>query len=297
MPPAGGGTAVPPYPRPMPSTPWTLRGGVAAITGAGGGIGAALALELAGRGMQLALADLRPDALEATAAAARAGGATVSTQVLDVADRDACAAWPQRVLDAHGRVTLLVNNAGVALGGDFAQVDEADFEWLMAINFGAVVRLTRLFLPLLAREPAAQVANVSSIFGIIAVPGQTAYCASKFAVRGFSEALRHELALAGSPVGVTVVHPGGVRTGIAERARLAAVLTPEQRAVADGGWKAVLRLAPEAAARIIADGIARRAPRVLVGADAHQAAGLQRLLPVRYWSVLGPLLAARVRRA
>ncbi len=280
----------------MALAPWTLHGGVAAITGAGSGIGAALALELAGRGMHLALADLRADALEDTARAARARGATVSTDVFDVADRAACGQWPARVLAAHGRVTVLVNNAGVALGGDFTAVDEADFDWLMAINVEAVVRLSRHFLPLLAREPAAQLVNVSSIFGIIAPPGQTAYCASKFAVRGFSEALRHELAHAGSPVGVTVVHPGGVRTGIAVRARLARVLTPEQRAVAEGGWQAVLTLPPEAAARTIADAIARRAPRVLVGADAKLAAWLHWLLPVRYWSVLGPALAARLRR-
>ena len=170
---------------------WTLRGGVAVITGAGSGIGAALANELARRGMHLALVDLNAAGLEATAAQSRAAGVTVSTHAMDVADHAAVAALPAAVLDKHGRVSALVNNAGVALGGLFDQVDAEDFDWLMAINFGATVRLTRAFLPVLARESAAQLVNVSSIFGIIAPPGQTAYSASKFAVRGFSESLRH----------------------------------------------------------------------------------------------------------
>ena len=208
--------------------PWTLRGGVAVLTGAGSGIGAALAVNLARRGMHLALVDLNPAGLEATAAQARAAGATVSTHVMDVADHAAVAALPAEVLARHGRVTALVNNAGVALGGLFTDVDADDFDWLMNINFGATVRLTRAFLPALARQAAAQVVNVSSIFGIIAPPGQTAYAASKFAVRGFSESLRHELETSGSPVGVTLVHPGGVRTAIAENARLAKGLDSAQ---------------------------------------------------------------------
>ena len=173
--------------------PWTLRGGVVVLTGAASGIGAALAANLARRGMHLALVDLNAAGLEATAAQARAAGVTVSTHAMDVADHAAVAALPAAVLAQHGRVTALVNNAGVALGGLFEQVDAGDFDWLMDINFGATVRLTRAFLPVLAREGAAQLVNVSSIFGIIAPPGQTAYAASKFAVRGFSESLRHEL--------------------------------------------------------------------------------------------------------
>ena len=275
---------------------WTLRGGVAVITGAGSGIGAALANELARRGMHLALVDLNAAGLEATAAQSRAAGVTVSTHAMDVADHAAVAALPAAVLDKHGRVSALVNNAGVALGGQFDQVDAEDFDWLMAINFGATVRLTRAFLPVLARESAAQLVNVSSIFGIIAPPGQTAYSASKFAVRGFSESLRHELEAAGSPVGVTLVHPGGVRTSISENARLAKGLDTAEVARERANWRSLLALDPASAAEQIAVAIERREPRVLVGQDAKAAALVQRLFPVSYWKHVARDIARRVKR-
>ncbi|MBK0392372.1 SDR family NAD(P)-dependent oxidoreductase [Ramlibacter algicola] len=274
-----------------------LTGGVAAITGAGSGIGAALAQDLARRGMHLALADRNAQGLEATAASARSAGVMVTTHAFDVTDRAACGAWPQQVLDAHGKVTVLANNAGVAVGGTFQQVAADDFEWLLDINFHAPVRLTRAFLPLLARERAAQVVNVSSIFGIIAPPGQTAYSSAKFALRGFSESLRHELERDGSPVRVTVVHPGGVRTAIASSAKVPAGATQEELAQHQKAWKAVLKMAPEDAARTIGDAIARRAPRVLVGKDAKQAAFLQRLAPVTYWKYIGAKLAREIERS
>jgi len=277
--------------------PWTLRDGVAVLTGAASGIGAALAVDLARRGMHLALVDRDAAGLEASAARARGAGIVVSTHVLDVADHAAVAALPAAVLATHGRVTVLVNNAGVALGGLFEQVSAEDFDWLMAINFGATVRLTRAFLPALGRERAAQLVNVSSIFGIIAPPGQTAYAASKFAVRGFSEALRHELEASDSPVGVTVVHPGGVRTSISENARLAQGLDALQVQRERANWRSLLVLAPEAAAQAIAAGIARRAPRVLVGSDAKAAAIVQRLFPVTYWKHVARDIARRVRRS
>ncbi len=276
--------------------PWTLRGGVAVITGAASGIGAALAVDLARRGMHLALVDLDAAGLEATAAQARTAGVTVSTHAMDVADHAAVAALPAAVLAAHAHVTVLVNNAGVALGGLFEQVDAEDFDWLMDINFGATVRLTRAFLPLLAREGAAQLVNVSSIFGIIAPPAQTAYSASKFAVRGFSESLRHELEMAGSPVGVTIVHPGGVRTSISENARLAKGLDAADVARERANWRSLLALAPEKAAEIIAVAIERREPRVLVGRDAKAAALVQRLFPVTYWKHVARDIARRVKR-
>jgi short-subunit dehydrogenase len=276
--------------------PWTLRDGVAVLTGAASGIGAALALELARRGMHLALVDLDPAGLEQTAAQARAAGAKVSTHVLDVADAVATAALPAAVLAAHGRVTALVNNAGVAVGGLFKDVDTEDFDWLMSINFGAVVRLTRAFLPVLAREDAAQIVNVSSIFGIIAPPGQTAYCASKFAVRGFSESLRHELEASGSPVGVTIVHPGGVRTAIAARARVPRGLGAEEIERERLNFGKLLALDPASAAEQIAVAIERRAPRVLVGKDAKAAALVQRLFPVTYWKHVARDIARRVAR-
>jgi len=278
------------------SNPWTLRGGVAVLTGAASGIGAALAANLARRGMHLALVDLNAAGLEATAAQARAADVTVSTHVLDVADHAAVAALPAAVLAAHGRVTALVNNAGVALGGLFQQVSAEDFDWLMAINFGATVRLTRAFLPALGRERAAQLVNVSSIFGIIAPPGQTAYCSSKFAVRGFSESLRHELQMSGSPIGVTLVHPGGVRTAISENARLAQGLDAAQVQSERANWRSLLVLDPATAAEVIATGIERRAPRVLVGSDAKGAAIVQRLFPVTYWKHVARDIARRVKR-
>ncbi len=276
--------------------PWTLRDGVAVLTGAASGIGAALAVKLAHRGMHLALVDLDPVGLEQTAAQARAVGARVSTHVLDVADAVATAALPAAVLAQHGRVTALVNNAGVAVGGLFKDVDVEDFDWLMSINFGAVVRLTRAFLPLLANEGAAQIVNVSSIFGIIAPPGQTAYCASKFAVRGFSESLRHELEAGGSPVGVTIVHPGGVRTAIASRARVPRGLGAEEIERERINFGKLLALDPASAAEQIAVAIERRAPRVLVGKDARAAALVQRLFPVTYWKHVARDIARRVAR-
>ena len=275
---------------------WTLHGGVAVVTGAASGIGAALATNLARRGMHLALVDLDPAGLEATATQARAAGVSVSTHLLDVADHAAVAALPAAVLAQHGRVSALVNNAGVAIGGLFEQVHADDFDWLMAINFGATVRLTRAFLPVLARESAAQLVNVSSIFGIIAPPGQTAYSASKFAVRGFSESLRHELETAGSTVGVTLVHPGGVRTSISENARLAKGLDNEQVARERANWRSLLALDPASAAEQIAQAVERRAPRLLVGKDAKAAALVQRLFPVSYWKHVARDIARRIKR-
>ena len=276
--------------------PWTLRDGVAVITGAASGIGAALALDLARRGMHLALVDLNAAGLEATAAQARATGVKVSTHLLDVADHAGVAALPAAVLAQHGRVTALVNNAGVALGGLFEHVEAADFDWLMAINFGATVRLTRAFLPVLGREAAAQLVNVSSIFGIIAPPGQSAYAASKFAVRGFSESLRHEFEMTGSPIGVTLVHPGGVRTAISDNARLAKGLDSADVARERANWRSLLALDPARAAEIIAAAIERRAPRVLVGSDAKGAAFVQWLFPVTYWKHVARDIARRVKR-
>ena len=274
-----------------------LRDGVALITGAASGIGAALADTLAQRGMHLALVDLDAARLEAVAARARAHGVRVSDHTLDVADAAAVAALPDAVLDVHGRVSVLINNAGVAVGGTFEQVDADDFDWLMSINFFGTVRMTRAFLPILAREPVARLVNLSSIFGIVAPPGQTAYCASKFAVRGFSESLRHELEATDSPVGVTVVHPGGVRTRIAEQARAPKNAPPDEVARQRGVWRALLTLAPEDAAERIARAIERREPRVVVGRDAQQAAWVQRLFPVGYWKIMARDLARRARRA
>ena len=260
-----------------------LQDGVAVVTGAAGGIGAALALQLAEKGCHLALADVNGAGLAEVAAKAQAYGVKVSTLVLDMGQAESAQGLLDHVRAHHGRATVLINNAGVALGGQFEQVSEEDFDWLMSINFGAVVRLTRVFLPLLQQSQAAQIVNMSSICGIIAPPGQTAYSAAKFAVRGFSEALRHELEAGNSSVRMTLLHPGGVRTGIATSARLPASVTAQEIKLHQKNWQKALRLSPEAAARRILRGIERREPRVLVGDDAVAASWIQRLLPVTYW--------------
>jgi short-subunit dehydrogenase len=260
---------------------FNLSGGVAVVTGAASGIGAALARGLAAKGCNLALADRDAAGLAKSVAAAREKGAKVSEHVLDVSDAKAIAAIPEQVLAQHGRVNVLINNAGVALGGTFAQTDLADFEWLMNINFYGVVRMTHAFLPYLHREQKAQVVNIS---GIIAPPGQTAYCASKFGVRGFSESLRHELVDTG--IGVTVVHPGGIATNIADNARNPKGVNSDEVERRRQRARQVLRLSPDIAAATIIDGIETRAWRVLIGSDAKKVALLQRLFPVRYWKII-----------
>ncbi len=257
---------------------------VAVITGAGSGIGRGLAQSLAQRGCHLALADLNPQGLQETADLLGSLGVRVSQHVLDVASREQVAALPAEVLAVHGQVDALFNNAGVAVGGTFEQVTEADFEWLMEINFHGLVRMTRAFMPLLRASQEARIVNISSLFGLISPPGQTAYSASKFAVRGFSNALRHELI--GSRIGITVAHPGGVATAIAKSARVSEGVPPsdwaKQRAMADR----LLSLPPERAAEIIVSAAERGKDRVVVGKDAKFGALLERLMPVSYWKVL-----------
>jgi len=262
-----------------------LKGGVAVVTGAASGIGAAVSARLAACGCDLALADRDAEGLASVAAGARAAGAIVSEHVLDVANAEAIAALPDAVLAEHRKVSVLVNNAGVALAGSFAEISLEDFAWLMDINFWAPVRLTRAFMGVLAREPAAHIVNVSSLFGLVAPPGQTAYAASKFGLRGFSEALRHELA--GSPISLTVVHPGGVRTNIANSARIPQSLDPVAARARLAKFNAFLRTPPAMAAEAIVTAIRRRQPRLLIGADARMADRLQRIFPQTYWRLIG----------
>ena len=204
--------------------------------------------------------------------------------MLDVADRDALAALPDAVVAEHGRATMLFNNAGVALAGTFEQTDLKDFEWLFDINFWGPVRLTKAFLPVLRRAPAAHIVNVSSLYGLIAPPGQTAYAASKFGVRGFSEALRHELE--GSNISLSVVHPGGVATSIAKSARIPDAVAPTLDPARRARMEKMLSLPPEKAAAIILAGVEKRAPRIIVGSDARAMDLLQRFRPATYWKVL-----------
>lgn len=266
-----------------------LDGRVAVVTGAAGGIGREIARSLARRGCNLAIADIDEQGLEATARLI-GNSVRVTRHRLDVADREAVGALPAAVKAAHGGVDVVVNNAGVALSGSFEQLSEAEFDWLIGINFEGVVRMSRAFLPLLRERDAAQLVNVSSLFGLIAPPGQTAYAAAKFAVRGFSEALRNELLAARSSVGVTVVHPGGVRTGIADNARTANTVTDEEHEQQRARFKKALKMPPEEAGEIIVRAIEARRPRVLVGTDAKVASLIERLAPVRYWRMLGRAL-------
>lgn len=260
-----------------------MSGRTAVVTGAASGIGRAIAVSLARRGCHLALADVDEAGMVATAEALNKD-ARVTRHRLDVSDADAVAAFPARVMAEHGAVDILVNNAGVAIGGTFEQVAAADFEWLFSINFWGVVRMTRAFLPLLKGSTEARIVNLSSVFGLIAPPGQTAYVASKFAVRGFSESLRHELK--GTRVGMTVVHPGGIATSIASSARVPADLSAEEAARGKKAFQAFLKMPPDVAGETIVQAIERRRPRVIVGNDAKVASWIERLAPVSYMNLL-----------
>ena len=261
-----------------------LDGRVAVVTGAASGIGRAIAVSLARRGCNVALADIDEVGLAGTAEIIRGNGVNVSRHLLDVADRLAVAQFPDIVAAEHAGVDVLVNNAGVAVGGLFEQVADEDFEWLFEINFWGVVRMTRAFLPLLRASEDACVVNISSAYGLVAPPEQAAYAASKFAVRGFSEALRHELAESG--IGVSVVHPGGVATSIAEKARVPAGVSEEEIERRRAKYRKLLRLPPEIAGETIVRGIERRQSRILVGSDAKVISLMARLLPVSYWKLL-----------
>ena len=254
-------------------------GRTAVITGAGSGIGRALALELAARGAVLALSDVDADAAERTAEQCRASGATARSWRVDVADRDAVLAHAQDVVDAFGAVHLVVNNAGVALHGLVRELEHDDLRWLMGVNFWGVVHGTQAFLPHLVRSGDGQLANVSSVFGLIAVPRQAAYNAAKFAVRGFTEALQQEVRLEGLPVAVSCIHPGGIRTAIARSARVTA---STDRAELERAFEGLARTSPEQAARTIVRGLERDRARILVGPDAWVLAALPRLLGARY---------------
>ena len=262
----------------------TLAGRRALVTGAASGIGRAVALSLARRGCHLALADRDTAGMAETGSLVPAG-IEATQHALDIADPAAIAALPQAVVAAHGGLDLLVNNAGVAIGGTFEEVSAEDFDWLFAINFHGVVRMTRALLPLLKASDDARLVNVSSVFGLIAPPGQAAYCASKFAVRGFSECLRHELV--GTSVGVSVVHPGGVATSIARNARVPASADAAEAARQKRNFQAFLKMPAEQAGEIIVRGIERRRARIIVGNDAKIAALVERLAPVGYWTFLG----------
>jgi len=257
---------------------------VAVITGAGSGIGRAIALALARRGCHLALADINEAGLTQTADAAKQHNVRISCHLLDVSSKTMVQALPALVLGSHERIDIVVNNAGVALGGSFEQISETDFDWLMDINFNGLVRMTRAFLPALRASDDACLVNISSLWGLASPAGQTAYSASKFAVRGFSNSLRHELA--GSPISVVVVHPGGIATSIAQNARLPAGESEAKTQRRRARVQKMLRMPPEQAGEIIVRGIEKGKPRILIGTDARIISLLERILPVGYWNLM-----------
>ena len=268
----------------------TLRGRVAAVTGAGSGIGRALAVRLAAEGMALALCDIDEAGLAETAKLL--GQAKVTLRRVDVSKQAEVAAFALAVQQEHGGASVLINNAGVALHGLFEEQTNADLGWLMGINFWGTVYGTRAFLPQLLAQDEAHLVNLSSIFGIVAPPGQAAYCASKFAVRGFSESLRHEFA--GSKLGITVVHPGGIKTNIASSARAPQGFSAEEaKKRADHFNRLAARTSAEKAAGAIVRAIQKNKSRLLIGPDAHLLDRIIRSLPERYWSVLGGVMDSK----
>jgi butyryl-CoA dehydrogenase len=259
----------------------SFEGRVAAITGAGSGIGRALAQELARRGAHLALSDIDAVGLAETVALCEGTGVKVTSLRLDVADRDAVHAWADQVVAEHGKVNLIFNNAGVALAAMVDEMSYEDFEWLMSINFWGVVHGTMAFLPHLKAAGEGHVVNVSSVFGLISIPSQSAYNAAKFAVRGFTDALRIELDMAKCGVSSTTIHPGGIKTNIARNARMAekAVEVAGGAARARKNFDKVAMTRPEKAARQILAAVEHDRRRALIGPDA-KAIDLVSRLPV-----------------
>ncbi len=254
-----------------------LNNKVAVVTGAGSGIGRALAMELAARGCRLALSDVNEAGLKETAALCDAS--ELRTYRLDVADRDAIYAHAQQVAKDFGVVHLVINNAGVALSATVREMTDDDFKWVMDIDFWGVAHGTRAFLPHLIASGEGHVVNISSVFGLIGVPKQSAYNAAKFAVRGFTEALRQEMKLERQPVAVSCVHPGGIRTNIANAARMG---KSENAEAQRKGFDKLAVTSPEKAARIIVKGILKDESRILVGPDAWGIEMINRLLGAAY---------------
>lgn len=261
-----------------------FTGKVAAITGAGSGMGRELAVQLAQRGCHLALSDVNQAGLAETAALVAPTGVKVTATRVDVASREAVFAWAESVVRDHGKVNLIFNNAGVALGATVEGMRLQDFEWLMNINFWGVVHGTQAFLPHLKATRDGHIVNTSSVFGLIAVPATSAYNASKFAVRGFTESLRQELDMMACGVSATCVHPGGIKTNIARSARhdpSVRALGVDENKAAENFEKNFITTAAKASATILR-AVEKDKRRVLVGPDAHILDWLVRLLPTLY---------------
>jgi len=264
------------------------KNSVAVITGAGSGIGRALAVRFAQENIAgISISDVNEQGLNETVEMADKFGVPVSKHIIDTSKLAEIEKLKTEVLAEHGRTTHLINNAGVGLLGTFEQISLEDFEWLMSINFWGVIYGCKVFLPVLREQEKAHIVNISSVFGLVAPPEQTAYCASKFAVRGFTESLRHELE--DTNVRVSSVHPGGIKTNIARSSRLGKD-TPEdyQKQAADFFDKVALT-SPEQAAEVIIKGIKKENPRILIGKDAHAINYVSRLFPKKYLRVFEKL--------
>lgn len=274
---------------------------VAAITGAGSGIGRALAFELARQGCALALSDVNPKALAETAEQARQLGVRVEHRELDVTNREAMHAWANEVVMIFGQVNAIFNNAGVAQSGTVESNDYSDYEWIMGINFWGVVNGTKAFLPHIKASGVGHVVNLSSIFGIFSQPGMSSYNASKFAVRGFTESLRQELDMANCGVSASCVHPGGIKTNIANTARTNAsmqALTGQSNEQAKQQFNDKLaRTTAQQAAQVIIKGVLANKRRILIGGDAYALDLLQRLMPSLYQRLLTGLMKMGLKRS
>ena len=278
---------------PLSRTPWS-RDKVVVITGAASGIGRSLGLLAAERGARVALSDVDTAGLEETALLVKqATGTSPRTDVLDVRDRDAWAAYAESLVGEHGRVDALVNNAGVALHGTVSDMSYEDIEWVMDIDYWGVVHGSKTFLPHLVASGDGRLVNISSLFGLMAVPGQSAYNSAKFAVRGFTEALRQEMLVERAPVKVTCVHPGGIKTAIARNARAAGVDRAGNAELFD---RYLARTSAESAARDILKAMEAGKPRLLVGLDA-KALDLQvRVLGSGYQRIVAAVTGRTTRR-
>ena len=258
---------------------------VAVITGAASGIGRALAIRLANEKIAgIAVADVNENDLRETAATITKLNVPVSTHIVDVSKLEEIEKLKDEILRRHHRATHLINNAGVGVLGTFEQISLTDFEWLMSINFWGVVYGTKVFLPILKQQEKAHIINLSSVFGLVAPPEQTAYCASKFAVRGFTESLRHELE--DTNVRVSCVHPGGIKTNIARNSRVGADTPEEFKTQGVKFFDKVAQTTAEQAAEIIVRGINSENPRILIGRDAHSINYISRLFPKKYLKVI-----------
>ena len=268
-----------------------FAGKVVVITGAGSGIGRALALNLAGRGARLAISDMDTVGLAETARQAEALGAEVKADHLDVTQREAVLAYADKVRAHFGKINQVYNNAGIAYHGEFEKSEFKDIERIMDVDFWGVVNGTKAFLPHLIASGDGHVVNVSSLFGLLSMPGQSAYNSAKFAVRGFTESLRQEMLIAKHPVKVTCVHPGGIKTAIARNAT--AGPGEDLDTFAQFFDQKLARTTPEAAAETIVNGVRKSKPRVLIGADAKFLDAWVRLVGPSYQRVVA-FVAGRV---